>query len=525
MHLPAYPLHQTASSRANADRMTKPFYSPHAPDKYRPDIDGLRTFAVFSVVLYHAFPQLVRGGFVGVDIFFVISGFLISKLLFTEMTEHRFSFTIFYGRRIRRIFPALAVCLAAVLAYGFVVLTPPELAQLGKHVFFGAAFLSNIVLWSESGYFDSAATYKPLLHLCRRERTEAPSMNLGPNEALIGADGLDWQLSTPTLLLDLDGFEANLATMADAAARAGRKLRPHVKAHKSTRVARRQIEAGAIGLCCATAREAEIMAAAGLDGILAHHTRWWRPRMLERLMAARERDRRSRRGGRLRGRDRRAGGGRRAQERPIGVLIDIDMGQSRTGVVDFCGMPYVLARHVARQPGLSYRGVQAYYGHLQHVPTLTERRAKVREKWARLNGFLDALSSAGLLAEIVSGGGTGTHHLDLGEGRSLRSSPAPTCSWTSSTRRSSWRPDGPPFRTALTIADARGQHRSAGPRDPGRRASRRWRLTPGRPSSLPGLLAMPPTCSWVTSTAGCSAPTAQRSVPLSPWWPRIATRP
>ena len=116
-------------------------------------------------MLYHAFPQVVRGGYVGVDIFFVISGFLISSILFTEMTEHRFSFTTFYGRRIRRIFPALAVCLAAVLAYGFVSLTPYELAQLGKHVFFGAGFLSDIVLWSESGYFDSAATYKPLLHL------------------------------------------------------------------------------------------------------------------------------------------------------------------------------------------------------------------------------------------------------------------------------------------------------------------------------------------------------------------------
>ena len=145
--------------------MTKPFLSPHATEKYRPDIDGLRAFAVLSVVLYHAFPKAVRGGYVGVDIFFVISGFLISSILFTEMTEHRFSFTAFYGRRIRRIFPALAVCLAAVLAYGFVSLTPSELAQLGKHVFFGAGFLSNIVLWSESGYFDSAATYKPLLHL------------------------------------------------------------------------------------------------------------------------------------------------------------------------------------------------------------------------------------------------------------------------------------------------------------------------------------------------------------------------
>ena len=139
------------------------FLSPH--DNYRPDIDGLRAFAVLSVVLYHAFPKAVRGGYVGVDIFFVISGFLISSLLFAEMTKERFSLTTFYGRRIRRIFPALAVCLAAVLAYGFVSLTPFELAQLGKHVFFGAGFLSNIVLWSESGYFDSAASLKPLLHL------------------------------------------------------------------------------------------------------------------------------------------------------------------------------------------------------------------------------------------------------------------------------------------------------------------------------------------------------------------------
>lgn len=134
-------------------------------DGYRPDIDGLRAFAVLSVVLYHAFPNVVRGGYVGVDVFFVISGFLISSILFTELDEHSFSFTAFYGRRIRRIFPALAVCLFAVLAYGFIVLTPSELAALGKHVFFGAGFLSNIVLWSESGYFDTAASLKPLLHL------------------------------------------------------------------------------------------------------------------------------------------------------------------------------------------------------------------------------------------------------------------------------------------------------------------------------------------------------------------------
>lgn len=145
--------------------MTAPIRTLPAIDNYRPDIDGLRAFAVLSVMLYHAFPEVIRGGYVGVDIFFVISGFLITSILFTEITEDRFALTAFYGRRIRRIFPALAVCLATVLAYGFVILLPVELAQLGKHVFFGASFLSNIALWSESGYFDGVASLKPLLHL------------------------------------------------------------------------------------------------------------------------------------------------------------------------------------------------------------------------------------------------------------------------------------------------------------------------------------------------------------------------
>jgi hypothetical protein len=108
--------------------MTAPQRMPRAIDNYRPDIDGLRAVAVLSVVLYHAFPEVVRGGYVGVDIFFVILGFLITSILFTEIAEHRFSLTNFYGRRIRRIFPALAVCLTAVLAYGFVSLMRFELA-------------------------------------------------------------------------------------------------------------------------------------------------------------------------------------------------------------------------------------------------------------------------------------------------------------------------------------------------------------------------------------------------------------
>lgn len=138
---------------------------PPATDAYRPDIDGLRAIAVAAVVLFHAFPKALPGGYVGVDIFFVISGFLISSILLRENAQGRFSLAKFYGRRIRRIFPALALCMTAVMAYGLVALLPSELTQVGKHLFFGAAFLSNIALWSESGYFDGVATLKPLLHL------------------------------------------------------------------------------------------------------------------------------------------------------------------------------------------------------------------------------------------------------------------------------------------------------------------------------------------------------------------------
>jgi peptidoglycan/LPS O-acetylase OafA/YrhL len=132
---------------------------------YRKDIDGLRAVAVLSVLLFHAFPSVVRGGFVGVDIFFVISGYLITGILSEEVRTNRFSIFGFYGRRARRIFPALATVLAAVLAIGWGVLYTDEFQQLGKHVSAGAGFVSNLVLWSETGYFDRAAEAKPLLHL------------------------------------------------------------------------------------------------------------------------------------------------------------------------------------------------------------------------------------------------------------------------------------------------------------------------------------------------------------------------
>lgn len=132
---------------------------------YRPDIDGLRAIAVVSVLLFHSFPNLASGGFVGVDVFFVISGFLITSVLVKEVNEGRFSILRFYIRRARRIFPALVLVMAATLLMGWLILLPNEWIQLGRHVTAGALFLSNIQLWREAGYFDTASDLKPLLHL------------------------------------------------------------------------------------------------------------------------------------------------------------------------------------------------------------------------------------------------------------------------------------------------------------------------------------------------------------------------
>lgn len=133
--------------------------------KYRPDIDGLRAVAVLSVVGFHAFPSWVRGGFIGVDIFFVISGFLISTIIYSSLDRNAFSFVEFYGRRVRRIFPTLIVVLAFCFAFGWFTLLADEYKQLGKHIAGGAGFMSNFILLMEAGYFDNVSDTKPLLHL------------------------------------------------------------------------------------------------------------------------------------------------------------------------------------------------------------------------------------------------------------------------------------------------------------------------------------------------------------------------
>lgn len=139
---------------------------PLTRQKYRADVDGLRAIAVLAVIGFHAFPAWLRGGFVGVDIFFVISGYLISTIIFKNL-EHDggFSFAEFYARRIKRIFPALLLVLGSVYAFAWFALLPDEFKQLGKHIATGAGFVSNLAFWQEAGYFDNAADTKPLLHL------------------------------------------------------------------------------------------------------------------------------------------------------------------------------------------------------------------------------------------------------------------------------------------------------------------------------------------------------------------------
>lgn len=133
--------------------------------KYQPHIDGLRALAVLAVVLFHALPEYDWGGFVGVDIFFVISGYLISKILLNDLSLQKFSILEFYIRRIRRIFPSLILVLLFCLLVGSGILMPDEYQSLAKEMMAGIAFVSNILFMQQVGYFDLAAETKPLLHL------------------------------------------------------------------------------------------------------------------------------------------------------------------------------------------------------------------------------------------------------------------------------------------------------------------------------------------------------------------------
>jgi 3-hydroxy-D-aspartate aldolase len=232
----------------------------------------------------------------------------------------------------------------------------------------------------------------------------------GPNETLIGVPGSRHRLGTPALVLDLDAMEANIASMAEHARTRGYFLRPVAKIHKSVEIARRQVAAGGVGVCCATLAESEVMADGGIPGVLLFSSVVTAPK-LERLAALNARAE-----GLIVAADdpsnvtQLAEVGRRSG-RTLRVLVDVDVGGGRTGIADERGV-VEFARLVAEADGLEYAGVQGYVGKHQSTVDYDDRRGRSRELLEPLVRVVERLSAEGLAPRIVSGGGTGTHDFD-----------------------------------------------------------------------------------------------------------------
>jgi D-serine deaminase-like pyridoxal phosphate-dependent protein len=233
---------------------------------------------------------------------------------------------------------------------------------------------------------------------------------LGPNAGLIGRRRAREQLATPALVLDLDVLEHNIAHMAQCCRRANKAVRPHAKSHKSVRIARAQLAAGAIGICVATVREAAVMVAAEIPGILITSpiVGVAKLALLEQLLA---------RGGDLMvvvdSLDAIAPLERTARRsaRNLEVLIDVDVGMKRTGVPDVRSAVR-LAQRLATCSALRLAGVQCYSGKVQHIARAAQRERTYRSQLEHLERVLAALARHGHAARIVSGGGTGTFDID-----------------------------------------------------------------------------------------------------------------
>jgi len=235
--------------------------------------------------------------------------------------------------------------------------------------------------------------------------------SLGPNEHLIGKPGSRAQLDTPALCVDLDAMERNIASLAALCRDKRISLRPHSKTHKSVKIAEKQIAAGAIGICCATIGEAEVMVAGGIKGVhvtspqvtpskvarvvalnsAARHgfsVVVDHPQNLADLAAASE-----------------------ASGKVLDVLVDFSAGHHRTGAATEEDA-LALARAADAAPGVRLVGVQSYSGNLQHIADRAERQAKAKQRLAVLAGLVAKLRDAGLAVPIVTGSGTGTHDFD-----------------------------------------------------------------------------------------------------------------
>jgi len=155
---------------------------------YRPDVDGLRAVAVIAVVLFHGFPLMLPGGFIGVDIFFVISGFLITRQILASLEAGSFSIADFYYRRIQRIFPALLIVQVAALAFGLVFLFSVELQALAKDLLASVAFFSNIYYWISGGYFEQDSAHVSC-YICGRLEWKSSTTWSGPSSSPFSGGG------------------------------------------------------------------------------------------------------------------------------------------------------------------------------------------------------------------------------------------------------------------------------------------------------------------------------------------------
>jgi D-serine deaminase-like pyridoxal phosphate-dependent protein len=230
------------------------------------------------------------------------------------------------------------------------------------------------------------------------------------NRSLVGQPGGRARIDTPALVLDLDAFEANVATMAKVAADHGVALRPHGKTHKSVEIGRRQLAAGAVGICCAKLAEAEALAAGGIDRLLITSPVMG-PSKIRRLLDL---------NARLRDLMVVADDAAHAKElaeaaagagQTLRLLIVVDVGGHRFGATSTADV-LEIARLAAASPALKLEGVQGYAGHLQHIADYETRRSQSRTAIQPLRQARDALREAGFSCPVVTGAGTGTHDFD-----------------------------------------------------------------------------------------------------------------
>lgn len=231
---------------------------------------------------------------------------------------------------------------------------------------------------------------------------------------LIGRQGSRAALNTPALVLDRDALERNIAAMAAFARANAIALRPHAKTHKSADIARRQLAAGARGVCCAKLGEAEALAEQGIGSILITSP-VATPQAIERLAAL----------------HRKSDGLMVVADHPdnaealaaavhgasckLSVIVDIDPGIRRTGVAS-PQAALALARQIAASDALRFAGVQFYCGAQQHIAAFADRRVAIEDRTAYLSSVIDLLNGNGLAPEVVTGGGTGTHRIDVALG-------------------------------------------------------------------------------------------------------------